>query len=124
MTDEEFTQLFMVLDQVWGGVDEGREQGYRWVLASYDSAVVVEVVAAMAREDRPWLPKAPEIAARCDRILARHANDAHIAQLFLRMKKRLGYEERLAGIAERAGGAASHHSTDQPQEEPHAELRT
>lgn len=78
MTAAEFTNLIVLLDNVWGGVDEGREAGYRLLLCDEDYELVAEVVGVLAREDRVWLPKGPEIAARVDRLKRQRANDRRI----------------------------------------------
>ena len=85
MTGREVRQLCVVLDQVWGGVDEGRAEGYRFVLADLDASDVSSAVREMMLEDRAWLPKAPEIAARALHVqrerLTRERIPRRLAQL-------------------------------------------
>lgn len=91
--------MFVLLDSIWDGLDEGREAGYRWLLEDLDNDVVVEAVRELAegidREPRElkWLPKAPEVHARCQRIIHRRDTrewvDSRMAQLEARERQLL-----------------------------------
>jgi len=81
------SEIVAVIDNVWGGLDEGLEAGYRWVLEEHPAETVAQAVREMANEDRPWRPKAPEIAARVHRLLAVQVNDRRLHDLIDRQRE-------------------------------------
>lgn len=76
MTGAEFSKLMVLLDSLWGGVDEVREAGYRFLLEEFPYELGEQAVTELARgkgralEDLKWLPRASEVYARCHQIVA------------------------------------------------------
>lgn len=67
MTDREFGELMALMDNLWGGLDEGLEAGYRWLgVPDADYVLAQEIVRDLAlgrgrrAKDMPFLPKGPE----------------------------------------------------------------
>lgn len=95
MTGQEFTQMFVVLDAIWGGLDEGLELGYRHVLADYPCEVVTAAVNQLAQgrgrrpEDARWLPRPPEIALLAQRLMREQRALTHLQQLRARIARAL-----------------------------------
>lgn len=77
MTDAEFAQLLVLLDSLWGGVDEVYGAGYRHLLGDFPYELVEEAVDELARgvgrplSELKWLPKPPVLFASADRIRGR-----------------------------------------------------
>lgn len=95
MTGHGITAMCVLLDNVFGGVDEGMEAGYRYALEDFDDDVIKQVVDEFIRgehrrpEDVKWLPKAPEIAARARQILREQGNDRRIKGLLAGIRRQL-----------------------------------
>lgn len=94
MTEQEFSELMALMDNLWGGLDEGLEHGYRWLGvpdADYDLALAVVRDLALGKDrrpqDMPFLPKAPEFTthlAKATRIRDR------VARAMTRLRAQLG----------------------------------
>lgn len=87
--------MFVVLDAIWGALDESLEAGYRHVLADYPGDVVAAAVDALGRgeyrkpEEAKWLPRPPEISIVVLRLLRAREAAQHLAQLRANIERQL-----------------------------------
>lgn len=95
MTDDELDKIILILDTTWGGgLDGEREEGYRWVLGTLDSQLVLRAVTEFAHgqhrqpQEIKWLPRAPEIAARVHQLEREAATEARMQTLLAHLERR------------------------------------
>jgi hypothetical protein len=93
MTDREFGELMATIDNLWGGLDDGLEAGYAWLLdiPEEDYELCLSVVRQLADgvdrapNDLPFVPKAPEFKRRLDKVKRQIANQRRMSARLRRL---------------------------------------